>query len=56
MDFDEMWHKWYATGGYPKTCTYQFRTIGDINITNACTYEVGATVVSLNIGPHNDVW
>jgi hypothetical protein len=51
--FDEIWYGRYAIGGYPKIV---LPTIGNTNMADARTYEVGATLPPLNIGSYNDAW
>jgi hypothetical protein len=55
MDLYEIWYGYYAIGDYPKIFL-QFSTVGNMNMADEQTCEVGSTLAPLAIGPYNDVW
>jgi hypothetical protein len=48
MDIHETWYEYHANAGHP-TCIFQFHTANTV-MANFRTYEVGATLASLNMG------
>jgi hypothetical protein len=43
MNFDEIWHVGFSVGTYPKFILFKFPTVGNTNMADELTSEVGAT-------------
>jgi hypothetical protein len=56
MNFDEIWYECYTIGGYPEHVLFLFPIIGNTNVADAQTCEVGATPALLNTGSWNGAW
>jgi hypothetical protein len=54
-DLDEIWYGRMPLG-LPQNRTFQLRTIGNTNMAEEQTCEVGSTLAPLTIGPYDDVW
>jgi hypothetical protein len=49
-DYIEIWYERHGIEGYPKLKAFKFRIIGNVNITNKLTSDVGTTLAPLATG------
>jgi hypothetical protein len=55
MHLDEIWCGCYTIGNYHKNPTFQFPTIGNANMADEQTFEVGLTLAPLGIWLYSDI-
>jgi hypothetical protein len=55
MDLDGIWYGRDAIEGYPRVVLLKFPRVGNTNMADDRSFEVGLTLAPLTIGSYNDV-